>query len=235
MPDYKNSKVYKIYSLSNPDLCYIGSTTLILSQRLAKHKHNYKYYQEGKYGYTASYKIFDECNDYRIELLEAKECNNKEESLKLEGQWIKRLNCINKVIVGRTQTEYRQDRKEHINERVKHYRMMNKEIIAERNKYYRLNNIQKLTEKKKQYYDKNKELLSQKGQQYRYNNQEIIKERRKIYRENNKEKIKATKSKLYNCECGRTIQVNSKGEHFKSKFHIDNINGDPLEFIKCLF
>jgi hypothetical protein len=41
MPDYQNSKIYKIIDLETNE-CYIGSTVLALSQRLAQHVSTYK-------------------------------------------------------------------------------------------------------------------------------------------------------------------------------------------------
>ena len=37
MPNYQNTKIYKLWTHANDDI-YIGSTTLTLAQRLAKHK-----------------------------------------------------------------------------------------------------------------------------------------------------------------------------------------------------
>ena len=57
MVNYKNGKIYKIIDLTN-DNFYIGSTTKkYLSQRLEKHRTNYKCYLEGKTNYVSSYEI----------------------------------------------------------------------------------------------------------------------------------------------------------------------------------
>ena len=47
MPDYQKSKIYKIWD-NNYTECYVGSTTLDLSVRMAEHRKFYKQYLEGK-------------------------------------------------------------------------------------------------------------------------------------------------------------------------------------------
>jgi len=109
MVNYSNSKVYKIWSL-NGDKIYIGSTTKeYLSQRMDNHRSHYK----SKKKITSSI-LFDEygLENCKIELLEAKECNSKDELLQLEGKYIRELECVNKYIAGRTLKEYREDNKD---------------------------------------------------------------------------------------------------------------------------
>ena len=64
MPNYQNGKIYTIRSYSRPDLIYIGSTTVSLSERFGKHKHNT--------GETS--KIIIELGDAYIELFEEYPC-----------------------------------------------------------------------------------------------------------------------------------------------------------------
>ena len=47
MPDYSQSKIYKLTS-SKTSACYIGSTTLRLKKRLTTHRSNYRQYKKGK-------------------------------------------------------------------------------------------------------------------------------------------------------------------------------------------
>ena len=42
MPNYQNSKIYKIISPSNPELVYYGSTTKKLCYRMCDHKAHFK-------------------------------------------------------------------------------------------------------------------------------------------------------------------------------------------------
>ena len=55
MVNYANSKVYKIWSPQG-DKIYIGSTTKIyLSQRMDKHRSDYKRYLNGNFHYITSF------------------------------------------------------------------------------------------------------------------------------------------------------------------------------------
>ena len=65
----------------------------------------------------------------------------------------------------------------------------------------------------------NRFIAGRTDKEYRFENQEIIREKKKTYREINKDKIKEHKSQPYLCECGRTVQLDHKSRHFKSKFH----------------
>jgi hypothetical protein len=200
MPDYQKGKIYKIYSLSNPLLLYVGSTTQPLCERLAGHKTNYKQYLQKKRNYTTSYKIFEECDDYRIELIENYPCDTCEQLNAREGFWIKELDCLNKVIVGRTPMEYYEDNKEKIKEYKKAYDKIN--------------------------YEKNKEKIKEKVKNYKENNIEKIKDICKKRYENNKEKIKERVkewgSQEWICEkCNLTIKLKSKSSHLRSKNHLE--------------
>ena len=56
--------------------------------------------------------------------------------------------------------------------------------------------------------------------EYRNDNKEKIKE----YQKDNKEKIKEQRTKLYDCECGKTqLQWCDKARHIKTKFHLNHI------------
>ena len=142
MPDYQNSKIYKIIcNISNQ--VYIGSTTQPnLSKRLTGHKNAYKRYIEGKNeSYITSFKILEQ-NNYDIILIENYSCNNKDELKARERYFIENNECVNKVYPGRTQKEYQE---------------INKEIIKEKNKEYRENNIELIREKEREYARKHKE------------------------------------------------------------------------------
>ena len=127
--DYKNSKVYKIWS-PNGDKIYVGSTTkILLCQRMSAHREDFKRWKAGKYHYISSFSLFEEygIENCFIELLEAKECNSKDELHKMEGNYIRDLECVNKRIEGRSKKEYYDDNKEHIVEYKKKYYIDNKE------------------------------------------------------------------------------------------------------------
>ena len=102
---YEDTKIYKIYSHVG-DKIYIGSTTKpLLSQRMTKHRSEYKRWKSGgKGGFIRSYELFDEygIENCIIELIEAKHCMDSDEKNKLEGKYIRELECVNKNIAGRT-------------------------------------------------------------------------------------------------------------------------------------
>jgi len=180
MCNYQNSKIYKLWSPEGDDI-YIGSTTVSLSRRKAKHKTQN----------NTSKILFEKYTDVRIELLEECPCDNKEQLLKKEGEYIRNNNCVNKRVAGRTNKEYREDNKEHLKEYYKQYREEHKEHI---NEHYK-NNKEQIKEKQKEYYENNKEKKYQKA-----------KERNSIE---------------FVCECGRTIKLNDKARHQRSKIHND--------------
>lgn len=149
--NYSKTKIYKICSHLG-DKIYIGSTTKdYLSQRMTAHRKSYKFYKNGniKYGYVRSYILFDEygVDNCYIELIEEKECTSKDEKNKIEGQYIKSLECVNKIVQGRTPKEYRDE---------------NKEILSIKKKTHYQDNKEHYTEKAKENYEKNKEKINEK-------------------------------------------------------------------------
>jgi len=198
MPDYNNSKVYKIYCLNNPDLVYVGSTTQKLSQRLADHIKHCKYHAQGKPQYCSSYEVINKGN-YRIELIEEYSCENKEQLLKREGHYIRKFNCVNKLVAGRTQKQYYED---------------NKEQILKYNKQYVADHKEHVQEYKKQHYTDNKEVVLQKCKKYYEENTEAVKARVNKYRIENAEAVKARKSKIVVCEkCGKQSTASHLRRH----------------------
>ena len=149
--DYQQGKIYKIWSPSY-NVQYVGSTTQKLSQRLATHKKNYNLYnniESGYCKYTTSYEVL-KYPDYRIELLEKYPTNEKCELLKKEGEYIKTLKCVNKIIPGRTVKQYLIDNKEKIQKYKKQYRIDNKDKIRKYKKQYSIDNKDAVSLKKKE-------------------------------------------------------------------------------------
>ena len=186
MPDYKNGKIYKLWSPEGDEI-YIGSTTESLSRRKAKHK------SQSDGCATTSKILFDKYTDVRIELLEEVSCDNKEQLIKKEGEYIRNNNCVNKVVPGRTNKEWCEDNKEHL----KQYYENNKEHISQQQKNHYENNKEHISQQHKQYYENTKEQKYQKA----------------------KEKILTE----IVCECGRTIIHGGKARHLKTKIHNDLI------------
>lgn len=190
--DYQNSKIYKLWSPSQ-NLVYIGSTTQNLAVRKGEHCRCFKRWQNGKYHFVTSFTIL-ECEDNRIDLLEAYPCSNKMKLLSREGYWIKKLSCVNKVIPNRKQNEYYVD---------------NKEEIIKKQKQYREENGEQIKEQKKEYYEDNKK--------------EIL-EKQKQYRENNKEKLKENAKVKCSCSCGSNFRQDKINIHIKTEKHQNFLN-----------
>jgi hypothetical protein len=197
--NYALSKIYKIVDLTTNE-CYVGSTCEpTLARRLSGHMRCFKRYQAGNYHYVTSFKIL-EGENYSIELVEAFPCNNKDELHAREGYWIRSIDCVNKVIVGRTPKEYCENNKEKLSEYKKEHYVKNKDKILEHIKEYYENNKDKIAQRAKKYYDQNKEKIS--------------KYRNKYYEQNNG-KI----NKKCECLCGTSYMVKHKSRHCKSNKH----------------
>ncbi len=85
-----------------------------------------------------------EYDDCYIELIENYPCNDRNELHKRAGELIRGdENAINKMILGRTRKQYKQDNKERAKETDKKYREKNKDKINEKAKQYREANREK--------------------------------------------------------------------------------------------
>ena len=162
MPDYSNSKIYKIIDNTNGNM-YVGSTTQSLAQRLAGHVRCYKGFLQGTQQFTSSFDIIKNSN-YDIVLLEEINCETKEQLHARERFHIENNNCINLVIPTRTEKEYREAHKERRQETTKLYREKHKERLQEQkreyDKKYREENKELLKEKDRLKYEKNKERIN---------------------------------------------------------------------------
>ena len=125
-------KIYKIKS-SLTDKIYIGSTKQTLEKRLSGHKHDYKAWSKlnnNNLPYITSFDIV-QLDDYEIELIETFTCETNKEKLRKEGEHIKlnQLICVNKVIAGRTKTEYRYDNRYKICDQKWQWRQDNRQLL----------------------------------------------------------------------------------------------------------
>ena len=191
-------RIYVIKS-NETDKVYIGSTVKTIEQRLSGHKNNYKNFLKGIYHYVSSFEIV-QYHDCYIQLLEEVNVENKQELYKIEGKYIKDIDCVNQRVEGRSRKdymkEYLEDNKERIKERGKNYYQDNKEKILEKEKNYRDANKEKILEYKKNYYQENKVQILEKM------------------------KVKMT------CECGSIVRKSQIKRHnltLKHKKYIDNI------------
>jgi predicted nucleic-acid-binding protein len=145
-----NGKVYQIVCLTTGEK-YIGSTTQSLGKRLSGHKSDYKRWKNGVDHFVSSFTILERDN-YQIELLE--ECPNYKER---ERFYIENTVCVNLLVVGRTNKEWREE---------------NKETILEKHKEHYKDNKTKILEKHKEWRKKNKEYQKEYMRQYRLKKKE---------------------------------------------------------------
>jgi hypothetical protein len=229
MPDYLNSKIYKIVcDITNQ--IYIGSTTQKLSSRLSGHVAEYKKWSLGKTKkYISSFEIIKN-NNYSIILIENFQCNNNEELHKKERYFIETMvNVVNKVIPTRTKDEYIKENKETITEYKKEYYLENKDKLTEQYKQYYEDNKDKLIEQQKQYYSENKDKILEYRKGYQNENKASIQEYRKEYKKENKDKINENRKQKLECVCGSIFCKNDKSQHVKTKKHIEFIKNNPLD------
>ena len=221
MPDYQKGKIYKIVDLGT-DECYIGSTCeSTLARRLADHVSKYKRYKEGKarnFKYITSFDILENDN-YDIQLIENFPCESRDELHAREGHWIKKIDCVNKFIAGRTKKEYYNNNKETIIQKSKRYHVANKEKRTEQQKQYREVNKETLSEYNKRYREENDDKIKQQKKKYYNDNKHIINEKdrhySKEYYKNNKEKLQTK----IDCECGGRYTFVHKQTHIKTRKH----------------
>lgn len=144
MVNYVNGKIYKLVNNVDDEI-YIGSTCGTLRLRKNKHKTHAKKYTERRV-----YKHLNEIgwDNIDIILIEACDCQNKDELHRRERYWIDTLNpSLNKVLPRRTLKEYYEDNKETIGEKQKEWREANKEEVKE---YYEANKQRISDERKKE-------------------------------------------------------------------------------------
>jgi hypothetical protein len=221
MVNYNNSKIYKIEPINGEEGdIYIGSTTKhLLSERMAKHRINYKNWKEDKYGKTTNFILFDKygVDNCIISLIENFNCNSLTELRIRETFYINLMLCVNERIPYRSD----EDKKKNI-------------------KIYRDNNSVEITKKSKIYRDNNKDIIKIKYKEFRDNNKEKEAERHSIYYQNNKYEI-AKKSKEFHelnkdrinmttnikrliksqCKCGSIFSECRKQEHERTKKHVN--------------
>ena len=137
---------------------YFGSTIeKTLTNRLSKHRQDYKKWLIGKQHYISSYEIL-KFDDAKIILMENFPCKTKYELLAREQHYIDNNDCVNKLlafIVNKPESRrnYRELHKREITEYKKQYHIDHKEQI----KQYTDSRKSEKCEYDKQYREKNKE------------------------------------------------------------------------------
>ena len=227
--NYNEGKIYKIEPIiphDNGDV-YIGSTTeKYLCQRFRNHKNDYNKYCNGKpRGRISVFGIFDKygVENCKIELLENISALSKDELIAREAHHIRSVDCVNIVVPGRTDKEWKED---------------NIERFKEYNNAYCKNayiaNRESRLEQAKQNYAKNRDIKLKYQKQYNIENKEKIKEKNSNYASANKEKIREYKqeyrlrAEVVRCECGSSIKKHNIIIHQNTKKHQSYINQRDL-------
>ncbi len=107
----------------------------------------YRAWKAGSTNFTTSYPIIERDN-YNIYLVEESPCRTKDQ-LRAREAWYKINNeCVNKVIAGRSRTQYKTDNVVQIKEFNALYRLDKKEKTDVSEALYRAKNKDKITENK---------------------------------------------------------------------------------------
>ena len=220
MPDYSFGKIYTIRCRYDDNLIYVGSTVeKKLCDRMSKHR------AKSKRDECINIPLYQEVNktnwdDWYIELYEDCPCESKAQLNRREGEVIRVIGTLNKVIAGRSPKEYHIDNAEKIHEKKKQYYRDNFEKINEKNKQYNRENAEKLKEYFKQYCQENAAKINE----YKRENAERIKEWRKEYRRENAAKIHEYISEKIKCQfCGSVIARGGYARHTRTNKHIEKM------------
>jgi hypothetical protein len=180
MPDYSKGLIYTIRNREDDTKIYVGSTIQPLYKRFHVHKSHSK--REECMNRLLYIEVNGDWTNWYIELYENYPCNSKNELEKREGEIIRLIGTLNKIIAGRDD---------------KQYYIENKDNILKKNKQYRFENADNIKEQKKEYHIKNKEYIINKVKKYTIENADKIKEYKKQYHIENADKIKEKRRLSY--------------------------------------
>lgn len=213
MPNYQNSKIYKITCVESDDI-YIGSTVQSLNQRLNKHISDCKKYVENNKAPHCTSCDIVKYRSAEITLICDFPCDSSEELRKKEREFIETVpNCINKCIPYKSVDEQKETRKQ--------YNVINREKHAAYHKVYQKINKEKLEEYRFESYN------CECGGKYKYHSKaKHMKSKKHIYFVENEERLKDVfipkKKQIVKCPCGGThcMKPAAIKMHEKSKKHI---------------
>lgn len=219
---YNNGKIYKIVDVGY-NHCYYGSTVQPLSKRMMTHRSIYTLFKNG--GITAKPSACDIFDIYglencKIELVELFPCNSKEELRKKEGEYIKNNECINKHVAGRSQKDYKNDNREHINMKKREWQSKHKERINEgrriKNKQFRVENPDLAKERDHMDYLNRKDYHTVKNREWKALHQSEVKNYNNKYYHMNKDKL----NQKHECPiCNGSYSYRHRTEHDQSRKH----------------
>ena len=197
MPNYLNSKVYKLVSNLTSDI-YIGSCVVELSKRLSLHK--------SSHNTCSSKNMFINDAIITIVLLEAYACTSKNELKARELYYITNNKCINinkPFITDILYSDKEYGKEYYLNNADKiifssaKYYLDNTDKIKATKAQYRLDNVDKFKAIDAKYYLDNADKIKATKAKYYLDNVDKIKTNMAKYNLDNADKIKATKAKYY--------------------------------------
>jgi len=210
--------IYRIVSLSHPEIQYIGSSTTTIAKRWYIHKIDYEKGLKCKKHTISIYPYFQEygIDDFKLILIKYYEVVDKKHLSSYEQLYINRCKCVNKVnpwSVSSNNCKWIE----------KEYRRLygenNKEAISTNKKKYYINNVEEILVERKDYYQNNKEKIANNHIEYRQNNKELIAFKNKEYNNKNKEAIALKTKEKIQCLCGVFIVRTSKSRHILTDKH----------------
>lgn len=218
--DYSKGKIYIIRNTEN-DMVYVGSTSQRLCERMAKHRNDGK----GRLSHLPLYQAFNELGvqHFYIELIENYPCENIEQLLRKEGEWIRQYNSFengyNGSVAGRNIKQWREQNKNVLLQKRKNYYEQNKDKIIQQKKEYNEQNKDKITQYMKEWRNQNKDVIVEKRKEHYQENKDKITKQTKIYREQNKDKIAEKRAEKVKCACGCEVAKYNLSRHNKSQKH----------------
>ena len=226
---------YYIYQITGADMTYYGSSRDKFCERKSKHVCQHRHYKKtgNLNGCTASHKIFDATDDWKMEIIEDK-IETEYEALLVENQYINNNECVN---INNALGLKGEELKEYKTKWTRHDRLRRglQPLIPIPNQ------SEEVTKEKRQaiwkkYHEEHKEELKQKGRD-RYATKEFTEterqvecERVKAYRLANPEKVKASKKAQYDAKKDDPefiakqkayYQANKEEKAAKQKAHYD--------------
>lgn len=174
--------IYKIVCNETGEVYYGSTTNKYLCNRMAQHKSSFKRFQNGTHSYMSSFQIIERGN-YSYSLIETVECEDRIYLEQRERYYIENNECVNKIIVGRTQKERYEANKDKLKEYNKAHYEANKDAIKLRVRQYSENNREKVLENKRQYGILHKEEKREYDKIYLQNNKEKIRQRQREWKQ----------------------------------------------------
>lgn len=138
------------------------------------------------------------------------------------------LNCSSKILFEKSDNvkielieEFPCENKDQLNQREGHWireiNCVNKNIAGRTVKEWYQDNQEQI----KQYRLEHKEQKKERDKKYYQDNKEQMLEQNKQYRLEHKEQIREQHAKKYNCDCGGRYRYDNKGQHLKTKIHLN--------------